>query len=103
VLGLWGYCGSFGFTGLTIALVVGLFLSARSYYWTRSPEERVAAFTALATLVIYLIQSWGDIWFSEKKSIFLVSAALAVAGRLAVSTGAWGAPPVAAPVASRWL
>ena len=93
----------FGFTGLSLALVVGMFLSARSYRWARSPDERVAAFTALAMVVIYLIQCWGDIGFSEKKSIFLVGAALAVAGRLAVSTGAWVARPAAEPVMSRWL
>jgi O-antigen ligase len=93
VLGLWGFCGVFGFTGLSVPLVVAVFLGARSYNRARSPDERVAASAVLAMVVIYLIQAWGDIGFSEKRSIFLVSAALAVAGRLAVSTGAWGAGP----------
>jgi hypothetical protein len=90
VLGLWGFCGVIGFTGLMMPLVVGLFFSARSYSWAHSSGERIAAFTALAFVVIYLIHAWGDIGFAERKSIFLVSTALAVAARLAVSTGAWG-------------
>src|SRR6202035_3033720 len=40
VLGLWAFAGVFGFTGLSVALVVGVFLSARSYYWARSPDDR---------------------------------------------------------------
>jgi O-antigen ligase len=89
LLGLWGSAGVFGFSGLWAALVVGIFLAARSYRCARSPDERVAAFTALAILVIYEIHCWGDVGFSEKRSIFLVGAALAVAGQLAVSTGGW--------------
>jgi hypothetical protein len=32
---------------------------------------------------------WGDIGFSERKAIFLVGPALAIAAQLAVTTGAW--------------
>jgi hypothetical protein len=103
VLGLLGFTGVFGFTGLSMALVVGVFLSARSYHWARSPDERVAAVTALTMVMIYEIQSWGDIGFSEKKSIFLVGAALTVAGQLAVSTGAWGGRPGKAAVVAGQL
>ena len=100
VLGLWAFGGAFGFTGLSVALVVGVFLAARSYRWARFPDERAAAFTALAMVLIYLIQCYGDIGFSEKESIFLVGPALAVAGRLALSTGAWGARPAHAVAGS---
>jgi hypothetical protein len=101
VLGLWGFCGALGFTGLWVSLVVGIFFALRSYYWARIPEERVAAFAALGMVLIYQIQAWGDIGFSEKKSIFLVSAALAVAGQVAVSTGAWGTHPPAVTTGHR--
>jgi uncharacterized membrane protein len=90
VLGLWSSGGLFGFTGLSAALVVGSLFAACSYRRARSPDERVAAFTALATIMIFEIQCWGDIGFSEVRSIFLVGPALAVASQLAVRTGAWG-------------
>ena len=89
VLGLWCFTGLLGFTGLFVAPVVGVLLAARSYRWARVPDERVAAFTALGMVLIYLIQCYGDIGFSERESIFIVGAALAVAGQLALSTGAW--------------
>jgi O-antigen ligase/polysaccharide polymerase Wzy-like membrane protein len=100
VLGLWGFTGLFGFTGLSAALVVGVFLAARSYRLARAPGDRVAAFTALGMILIYMIQCYGDIGFSERLSIFLVGPALAVAGQLALSTGGWGARPATPAVVS---
>jgi hypothetical protein len=82
ILGLWGVGGVVGFTGLFAVVVAGVFLSARRYFESGFAVERAAAFTAFATLVIYLIQSWGDIGFSEMRSIFLVGPALAIAGQL---------------------
>jgi hypothetical protein len=99
VLGLWAFAGVIGFTGLWSVLVVGLLLAARSHRYARSSGDRIAASAAMAGIAVYLIHCWGDIGFTEPKSIFLVGAALAVAGQLAVSTGAWsvtgrGAPSV---------
>jgi O-antigen ligase len=90
ILGLWAYAGVFGYTGLSLALVIAVFLAARSYNLARKSDERVAAFSVIAMIVIYEIHCWGDIGFSERHSVFLVSEDLAVAGQLAVSTGAWG-------------
>jgi hypothetical protein len=92
LLGLWAFCGPIGFTGLWFVFVVGVFFAARSYKCARLPEERVAAFMVIAAIVIFAMQCWGDIGFSERKSIFLVGPALAVAGQLAMSTGAWRNP-----------
>ena len=89
VIGLWAFCGPFGFTGLVLALVVAVYLAARSYQVARSADERTAAFMVIGVVVIYLMHCWGDIGFSERRSIFLVGPALAMAGQLAVSTGAW--------------
>jgi O-antigen ligase len=93
MLGLWCFTGWLGFTSIWLALAVGVLFAARSYHWARMPDERTAAFTALAVILIYSVQCWGDIGFSERTSIFLVGPALAVAGQLAVSTGAWGLLP----------
>jgi O-antigen ligase len=89
ILGLWAFCGPFGFTGLMLVLVVGVYFASRSYQQARDPDQRVAAFMAIAMVLIYLVHCWGDIGFSERRSIFLVGPALAIAGQLAMSTGAW--------------
>jgi O-antigen ligase len=93
ILGLLAFAGALGFTGLSSVLVVGLLLGARSYYRARSPEDRVAAAAAVASILIFVIHCWGDIGFTEVKSILLVGPALAIAGQLAVSTGAWPVRP----------
>lgn len=90
LLGLWAFCGPLGFSGLWCAIVVAVFLAARSYAHARVPDERVAAFMTVGAVVIFLAQCWGDIGFSERRAIYLVGPALAIAGQLALSTGAWG-------------
>jgi hypothetical protein len=89
ILGLWAFTGVIGFSGVWLALIVGQLLAARSYWSAQSPDGRAAASAAMAGIAVYAIHCWGDIGFTEPKSIFLVGAALAVAGQLAVSTGAW--------------
>jgi hypothetical protein len=89
LLGLWAFCGPVGFSGLWIVFVVSAYFAARSYRCAQLPDERAAALMTIVTLVIFSMQCWGDIGFSERKSIFLVGPALAVAGQLAMSTGAW--------------
>jgi hypothetical protein len=90
VLGLWAFTGWFGFTGLSLVAIVAVYFAARSYRLAQSHDVRAAAFTALAAILIYWVQAWGDIGFSERNGIFLVGPAIAIAGRLAVSTGASG-------------
>jgi O-antigen ligase len=101
VLGLWAFTGLVGFSGLWSVLVVGLLLAARSYRYARSSGDRIAASAAMAGIAVYLIHCWGDIGFTESKSIFLVGAALATAGQLAVSTGAWTVASRSAPSVER--
>jgi hypothetical protein len=91
VLGLWTYTGWLGFSGLSIALVAGVLCAARSYRVATKPEHRVAALASMAIVLIYLVQCWGDIGFSEKEGIFLVGSALAIMGQLPIATGAWTA------------
>jgi hypothetical protein len=96
VLGLWAFTGWLGFTGLSLAAIVAVYFAARSYQAARAAVDRTAAFTALAAIVIYWVQCWADIGFSERNAVFLVGPAIAVAGRLAVSTGARGSRHAAA-------
>jgi hypothetical protein len=93
VLGLWAFCGPTGFTGITAALLVAVFLAARSYQGATVPDQRVAAVMTIAMIVIYMVHCWGDIGFSERRSVYLVGPALAMAGQLALSTGGWRIRP----------
>jgi hypothetical protein len=94
ILGLWAYTGPFGFSGLMLAPVVAVYLAARSYRRAVTTDDRIAAFMVLASVLIYLMHCWGDLGFSERKSIVLVGPALGIAGQLALSTGAWRIRPV---------
>jgi len=89
ILGLWAFTGMLGFTGILWAPVCGLLLAARSHRMTRSPDERIAASVAMSSIAVYFLHCWGDIGFTEQKSIFLVGGAIAIAGQLAIATGAW--------------
>jgi len=88
VLGLWAFCGPFGFWGLMLAPIVGVYLAARSYRYARIADERVAAMIALLAIVIYFVHCWGDIGFSERRGIYVLGASLAVAARMTLLTGA---------------
>jgi hypothetical protein len=52
----------------------------------RSPIERIAAIAAVCTVVVYLIQAYGDMGTQNWATTWLVAAALAVAGKVAVAT-----------------
>ena len=89
ILGLWAFAGAIGFLGISMPLVVAVFLASRSYERARTPDERLAAFMVIATIAIYLMHCYGDIGFSERRTTLLVGPALAIAGQLACATGAW--------------
>jgi hypothetical protein len=92
LLGLWGFTGWLGFTGLFTAVVAAVFWAARSYRFARVADERTTSLVIISFVLIYLIQCWGDLGFSERNSVFVLGSALGVAGQLAVSTGAWAMP-----------
>jgi len=91
VLGLWAFTGPLGFSGLMMAIVVAMFFAIRSYRMATSNDERTAAVLVIAMFVIYFAHCWGDMGFSERRQIFLVGPALAIAGQLAYATGAYRA------------
>ncbi len=89
ILALWTYTGPFGFTGLSMALVIAMYFAVRSYRMAGSADERTAAVMVIATVAIYFMHCWGDMGFSERRTVFLVGPALAIAGQLAHKTGAF--------------
>jgi hypothetical protein len=90
LLGLWAFTGVLGFSGLWLVMSIAVFLAARSYHYATTAETRMTSYVVMATLLIYAIQCWGDIGFSEGRGIYIVGTALAIAGQVAKSTGAWG-------------
>jgi hypothetical protein len=89
VLWLWSVAGFVGFTTIWLAIVVAVFLARRSYAMATRGSDRVAAAWVLAVIAAYLVQAWGDMGMHGWVVVMLMSAALALSGKLAVATGAW--------------
>jgi O-antigen ligase len=89
ILGLWAFGGLVGFSLLWMLMVVGAFFAARSYKLAKRPIDRVAALASTLMFVIYLAHCYGDLALGTWASVFLVAAAFAVVGKLALTTGAW--------------
>jgi hypothetical protein len=89
ILGLYAFCGPIGFTGLTMVIVIGVYLAAIGYRRAQTSDERIASFMAIAGAIIFLEHCWGDIGFSERRTMLIFGPLLAIAGQVAVSTGAW--------------
>jgi hypothetical protein len=81
--------GPIGFFLLWSFLVVGMYLALRSHRMARTPLERMSAAGAACALLLFLVQAWGDMGTQNWSTTCLVSAALAVSGKLSISTGAW--------------
>ncbi len=90
VLALWSLAGLVGFTLIWLPLPIVIFLAVRSYGRARDATERVAALSCVGVVIAFLVQAYGDMgatggWMGA----FLLACAYAVAGNLAVATGAW--------------
>jgi hypothetical protein len=91
ILGLWAYCGLVGYATLTLLWVVGVYFALRTYRAAKEPSHRAAALVSFGTVLIYLIQCWGDLGLGTWIGVFTVAPALAIAGKLALASGQWGA------------
>ncbi len=92
ILGLWAFGGLLGFTALWTMLGVGIFLATRAYRHATKSEDRTAALSVVAVIVIYFVHCYGDMGLGTWTSVFLIAPALAMASQLAVGTGAWKYP-----------
>ena len=94
VLWQWLLGGLVGFTLLWVPLVIGAYFAIRAYRHARQPDMRAAALTCLCVIVAHEIQQYGDMGSQYWMSTFMFPAALAMAGKLALKSGAWpGRPP----------
>jgi hypothetical protein len=81
--------GPLGFFLLWSLFVVGIYLAARAHRLAATPTERMSALASICAQLLFLIQAWGDMGTQNWSTTWLAAAALAVAGKLALSTGAW--------------
>ncbi|MBI5548423.1 MAG: hypothetical protein HY901_31460, partial [Deltaproteobacteria bacterium] len=91
LLGLWAFGGLIGFTAIWLPIGIAVFLAVRSHPRARSASDRAAALAVIGVVIAYAAQAWGDMGLQSWECTFLVAAALAVAGGLAVEVGAWPA------------
>ncbi len=89
VLGLVLFGGLIAFTAMWMPLAVGIFLAVRSHRFASAPEDRAAALTAMAALLIVSVQTFGDLGQYYVQFQVFTAFALVVAGKLATATGAW--------------
>jgi hypothetical protein len=84
--------GLFGFTAVWALFAGGLYLAFRSFRSAVSPEDRVAALGCAGALIACHMMGYGDTGAHYTQYKIIAALALAVAGKLAVSTGAWPRP-----------
>ncbi len=93
VLGVFAFYGVVGFIGLTSLWVAGVYLAIRAYYFGKGPYDKAAALVCFASVLVYLVQCFGDIGLGCWAGVFTVAASLATACRLAVASGAFTEAP----------
>ncbi len=95
VLGLLSQGGLVGFVLIWLFLPVVVFLATWAYRFARAPDDRVAALTAVAAVIAYFVQAYGDMGVVGWMGAMLVASATAVVARLATRTGAYPVLPAA--------
>lgn len=89
LVGLVAFSGFVGLLGIWSVVPMTAFLASRGYRFARSPVERAATMAAFCLLPAYGVQAFGDIGFQALTGGLLLAAAMAVASRVSVWSGAW--------------
>lgn len=89
IFGIWAFGGVVGYTGLVLLWAGCAYFAMLGYRNARSSLERVGAVLCMGSVLIYLLQSYGDMGLGSWAGVFLMAPSVACAGKLAVSTGAW--------------
>ncbi|MGQ0507149.1 MAG: O-antigen ligase family protein [Myxococcaceae bacterium] len=91
LLWLWSNVGLIGFSLITLYLGVTAMLAGRAYRKAARPIDRTAALAAISVVVVYLVQSFGDMGTTSWLGAFFVGLAATMTSKLAVAVGAWPA------------
>jgi uncharacterized membrane protein YhaH (DUF805 family) len=96
MLWMWSIGGVVFFTLLWTHVSIAVFLARRVHDCARSPDERVIAYSAIAMVAAFLVQTWSDMGVISWTTTSMLAATQAMTAQLAVATGAW-------PSRVRWL
>jgi hypothetical protein len=91
LLGIWAFGGLIGFALYWVFLAAGGFVAARCYRFATTGVDRVASLFVLQMLLIYMNHGYGDLGFGTQTGVVLMAVALALIGKVALTTGAWPA------------
>lgn len=81
--------GAVGFFFLWLPLTFTVLLAARAARATRDVTVRTCALGAVATVVLFSMQAWGDMGTQSYLPVMAASLGLGLAARAAVNAGAW--------------
>jgi hypothetical protein len=101
LLGIWAFGGLIGYAGLSLLWAGGVYFAVRAYHASKNGEIRAAALVCIGTVLIFMVQAWGDLGLGAPVAVYALSVALAVAGKLAVATDEWRPKGSKAPVAQQ--
>lgn len=83
--------GIFGFFGVWLYLGITSFFFARTLRVVTDVHERVGLLVAMAVIITYLLQAFGDMGSQAMQFVFFVSVAVSIVGRAATRHGQWNA------------
>lgn len=89
VLGLLLFAGPFAFTAIWSLFAFNAFLAIRAYRFAVRPDERAAALGCLAAVIACAVLAYSDTGAYHPQYRVFSALALAIAGKVAVSSGAW--------------
>jgi hypothetical protein len=99
LLGLWFAAGWLGYTMVTLLWSAGVYFGVRAYRTATEPMDRAAALVSFGAVLIYMIQCYADLGLGVMTAVYMVAPSLAIAGQLAMKTGAWPGGKAARPAA----
>ncbi|ATB30039.1 exopolysaccharide repeat unit polymerase [Melittangium boletus] len=89
VLGMLAFGGVVGFSGLWAWISIAVFLTVRAYHRARDSLWRTGCLVAMAVIVAYTNQCFGDMGTISWLGTLLIAMAATCAGKIATLTGAW--------------
>lgn len=89
VLGLMLLAGPVGFIAIFLLYALVVYLAVRAYRHARATDERIGALLCVGAVVCCVATAWGDTGAHFLQFNLTLGAALALAGKLALTTGGW--------------
>lgn len=89
LLGLLAFMGILSLSIWWLSLAATVFFAARSYRLLSRWQDRSTALWCICGVIVCMNQLYGDIGVSSWTTVFILGSSMAMAGKLAVASGAW--------------